>query len=93
MSDIARSMRKKGYEPLATDSFGGIGFKKNLKVSDEEGTLQYELLAGDVWFDTGKKMQDGVTPRTVVARNKDQYLENLKKGYSVVKDIEADTDE
>lgn len=92
MNDIAHSMRKKGYEPLATDSFGGIGFRKSLKVSDEDSS-QCEIWPGEIWFNTGKKMQDGVTPRTVVARNKDQYAENLKKGYSVVKDIEAAPDE
>ncbi len=93
MSDIARSMRKKGYEPLATDSFGGIGFRKNIKVNDDEDIFYEGLWLGDIWFDTGKKMQDGVTPRTIVARNRDQYAENLKKGYSVVKNIETASDE
>ncbi|VAW37816.1 hypothetical protein MNBD_DELTA02-732 [hydrothermal vent metagenome] len=85
MGDIARSMRKKGYEPLATDSFGGIGFKKNLKVTEEEGPPRYEPWQGDLWFDTGKRMQDGKTPRTVVAKSAEQYREYLKKGYLPLK--------
>ncbi len=93
MNDIARSMRKKGYEPLAADSFGGIGFRKNLKVSNEEDIFYEDLWLGDIWFDTGKKMQDGLTPRTIVARNKEQYAENLKKGYSIVKETKASSDE
>jgi hypothetical protein len=79
-------MRKRGYEPLATDSFGGIGFKKSIKGDDDEESFEQEPWQGDVWFDTGKKMQDGITPRTVLASTVEKYSEYLKKGYSPVKD-------
>ncbi len=100
MSDIATSMRKKGYEPLAVDSFGGIGFKRSLRAGNDEGSSELENWPGEIWpgekwFDTGKLMQDGVTPRTVVARTKDQYGEYQKKGYSPVKSspVGSDKDE
>jgi len=86
-------MRKKGYEPLATDSFGGIGFRKSLKKKDEEDSCQLEVWPGEIWFDTGKKMRDGVTPRTVMAKNEEQYSEYLKKGYRPIKKTRAEPDE
>lgn len=90
-------MRKKGYEPLAVDSFGGIGFKRSLRAGNEEDSPQLEIWPGEVWpgeiwFDTGKLMQDGVTPRTVVASTADQYGEYLKKGYRPIKSSPAGSD-
>lgn len=93
MSDIARSMKRKGYEPLAVDSFGGIGFKKSLKGDDDDGSYQEELWPGVMWFETGKVMQDGVTPRTIAARNVEQYRECVKNGYKPVKNSAVKTDE
>jgi hypothetical protein len=80
MTEIARSMKKKGYTPLAADDKGGIGFRDS--VSKENG-----LLEKPVWFDTGKKMKDAkgkFVPRTVSAADELKYAEYIEKGWTPV---------
>ncbi|MBI5599201.1 MAG: hypothetical protein HY890_05620 [Deltaproteobacteria bacterium] len=77
MSDIAAAMKKKGYMPLLADTRGGIGFKKSF--NKKAGAL-----GAGVWFDTGKKMPDGVTPRTVCAADEAAYEEYTGKGWKPV---------
>ncbi|MEE9615273.1 MAG: hypothetical protein V3W31_10065 [Thermodesulfobacteriota bacterium] len=78
MADIARAMERKGYTPLSADSYGGIGFRKSLKKGDRR-------LKEPVWFDTGMRMTDGKTPRTVKAVDEDQAEEFKSKGWKPVK--------
>lgn len=77
MSDIGNAMEKRGYIPLADNGLSAVGFKPSLKKDD--GRMKEE-----VWFDTGRKMKDGITPITVAVRDTAQYDEYIKKGWKVV---------
>ena len=88
MSDIARSMERKGYKPLAANDRGGIGFRASL-------TEECEELAEPVWFDTGLKMKgvsdEGVgveVKRTVCARDKRKYREFEANGWKPLNENE-----
>ncbi len=81
MTEIARSMKRKGYTPLAADNKGGIGFRDS--VTKDNG-----LLEKTVWFDTGKKMKDAkgrLVPRTVSASDELKYAEYIEKGWKPIK--------
>ncbi|MCK4846095.1 MAG: hypothetical protein KAS88_00375 [Deltaproteobacteria bacterium] len=81
MSDIVRSMERKGFKALAVNDRGGIGFKASFKEDLEE-------LEEPVWFDTGLKMKgidkNGLTVevnRSVCARDKQKYREYEANGW------------
>ena len=69
-------MEKKGYIPLSDDGKGAIGFRPSLNKINRR-------LPVEIWFDTGKKMNDG-TPRTVCAYDEAQREEYLKRGWKPV---------
>lgn len=78
MSDIGDSMKRKGFMTLVDDGFGALGFKKSMNKNEER-------LDKVVWFDTGKKMSDGKTPRLVSAIDKSLYDEYVDKGFKEFK--------
>lgn len=80
MSDIARSMKAKGYKPLAADAKGGIAFRRST-------TKENNTLLEPVWFDTGMKMKGPggkEVPRTVCATDEADCEEYARKGWTPV---------
>lgn len=85
--DIVNSYQKRGYLPLSADNQGGLGFKKSM---DKDCSL----LPEPVWFHVHNKgangatiplyMSDGVTPRTMMAKDRAEYAENIEKGWKIV---------
>lgn len=77
MSNIGKVMKEKGYTPLADDGRVGVGFAAKLGQPNAS-------LPRKVWFDTGLKMSDGKTPRTVSATDQVGYNECIGKGWKPI---------
>jgi hypothetical protein len=89
MTDIAESLRKKGYKALAADSKAGIGFRNSMDRAEMP-------LKNPVWFDTGLKMKGldakGKTiqvSRTICAYDEGTYDDYAERGWSPVKPVKV----